>query len=246
MRIAVLSDIHANRDALEACLADARERKADRLVFLGDYVGYGPDPEAALDLVMAEAGRGAIALLGNHDEAVDRPGRRMNDMAEQAIAWTRGRLEQRHRDFIAGLPLTAEIAGMLLVHADAAEPARWTYVTGPEEAARSMRATHCRLTICGHVHRPAIYAMSGTGKLTSFRPVPDVSVPLAATRSWLVVNGAVGQPRDGNPAAAYLLIDVERSEVTLRKVPYDVEAVVARIDAVGLPAVLGTRLRLGE
>ena len=247
MRIAVLADIHANLEALRACLDHARARGAERIVLLGDLVGYGADPEAVLDIAMAEAARGTVVLLGNHDEAATGTGGSgMNDMAAAAIAWTRTRLSEAHRRFLAGLPLTAEEDGCLFVHADASAPGRWRYVTDAEAARRSMEATEAHVTVCGHVHRPALYSLGETGKLTPFVPVAGAPVPLARGRRWLAVAGAVGQPRDRDPAACYLLLETEPMAATWMRVPYDIAATAAKIRAAGLPGGLAERLFVGR
>jgi len=246
MRIALLADIHANREALTACLAHARGQGAERLVFLGDYVGYGADPEFAVETVAECVAAGAIALRGNHDDAIARPHPAMRDDAWTAIAWTRGRLGQASREFLAGLKLTIEEGETLYVHADASSPERWIYVTDPAAAARSLMATRARLTFCGHVHVPCLYGLSVTGKLTSFRPVAGVAVPLQRQRRWFVALGSVGQPRDGDPAACYAMLDTARAEITVLRVPYDVDAAAAKILAAGLPAGLAERLRDGR
>ena len=245
MLIALLADVHANREALEGCLAHARARRAGRFVFLGDHVGYGADPEWAVDTIRDHVSAGAVALLGNHDAAVGDGAGSMNAAAQAAIDWTRGRLDTAQRAFLAGLPLTFEDEDRLFVHAEATAPGKWRYVTAPEDASRSMRATHHRLTFCGHVHRPAIYSLSAVLKLTTFRPVTGVAVPLLSQRRWLTVLGSVGQPRDGNPAASYAMLDTSRSEITFFRVPYDVEATAAKIRAAGLPDTLAERLRSG-
>jgi diadenosine tetraphosphatase ApaH/serine/threonine PP2A family protein phosphatase len=246
MRIALLADIHANREALAACLAHARGQGAERLVFLGDYVGYGADPEFAVETVTACVEAGAIALRGNHDDAVARPHPAMRDDAWTAIAWTRGRLGPASRRFLAGLQLTVEEGETLYVHAEASAPERWIYVTDAAAAARSLMATRARLVVCGHVHVPRLYGLSVTGKLTSFQPVAGVPVPLQRQRRWFAVLGSVGQPRDGNPAACYAMLDTARAEITTLRVPYDVEAAAAKILAAGLPARLAERLRQGR
>src|SRR5579859_1756214 len=122
MRIALLTDIHGNREALTACLDHAGRSRIDRFVFLGDYVGYGADPVFTLDTVMAHAERGAVALLGNHDAAVLAPDPRMSDAAAVAMAWTRAQLGDTHRDFIGGLRLSCEDGNRLYVHANARAP----------------------------------------------------------------------------------------------------------------------------
>ncbi len=247
MRLAVLADVHGNLEALRACLDHARGRGARRLVLLGDLVGYGGDPEAVLDIAMAEVAAGAVALLGNHDEAASGGGATgMNDQAALAIAWTRRRLTEAHRRFLAGLPLTHEEDGRLFVHADASEPGRWRYVTDAEAARRSLEATAAQVTICGHVHRPALYSLGETGKVNAFVPRSAAPVPLARGRRWLAVLGAVGQPRDGDPAACYGLVDTEANDIAWQRVPYDVAGAAARIRAAGLPAGLADRLFLGR
>jgi diadenosine tetraphosphatase ApaH/serine/threonine PP2A family protein phosphatase len=244
--IALFADIHANRQAFEACLAAARERGAERMVFLGDYVGYGADPEWAVTTVMGLVDKGAIAVLGNHDNAVGDTGEDLNVEAQVAMEWTRGELGVPQRRFLADLPLTAEEAGRLYVHADASRPRSWIYVAGTAEAARSIGATPAHISFCGHLHRPALYSMSVTGKMTAFTPTTGVAVQLLPGRRWLAVLGSVGQPRDGNPAAAYLMLDTVRREITYCRAPYDIEAAAARIRDNGLPPRLAERLFLGR
>ena len=245
MRIALMADIHANREAFEACLEHALARRVDRFVFLGDCVNYGADPEWVVAELIERVGRGAVALLGNHDAAVSQPPGSMTSPAELALEWTRVQLGAAHRKFLAELPLTHEEGGVLYVHADAAAPARWAYVNDVQDAARSIRSTDCRLTICGHVHKPALYCTSPAFKITAFRPVADVPVPLLAGRRWLAVVGSVGQPRDGNPAAAYSVLDLGENEITTFRVPYDVEKAAAKVRAAGLPERLAERLKWG-
>jgi diadenosine tetraphosphatase ApaH/serine/threonine PP2A family protein phosphatase len=245
--LAILADIHGNLEAFRACLDHARGCGAERLVLLGDLVGYGADPEAVVDIAMAEAAAGALILLGNHDQAVATGATAgMNEAAAAAIAWTRARLDEARRDFLAGLPLIAEAEGCLFVHADASAPARWRYVTDAEAAERSLAATAAQVTVCGHVHRPALYSQGGSGRITAFHPVPGVAVPLSRGRRWLAVMGAVGQPRDGNPAACYGLFDTASREMTWQRVPYDIAAAAAKIRAAGLPERLADRLFVGR
>jgi diadenosine tetraphosphatase ApaH/serine/threonine PP2A family protein phosphatase len=246
MLIALLADIHANLDALEACLTDARRNGAGRFVFLGDYVGYGADPEDVLRTIMDEVSRGAAAILGNHDAAVGERGETMDHPAQSAIEWTRVQLGAAERGFLSSLALTFEEDGRLFVHADAAAPSRWSYVREPHDAAHSLGATACRVTFCGHVHEPAIYNLSPTGKLTSFRPVTGIPVPLLSQRRWLAVVGSVGQPRDGDPSASYAMLDTRKDEITYLRVPYDVEAAATKIRAAGLPDWFAERLRSGS
>lgn len=244
--VAVFADIHANRQAFGACLAQARGYGAERIVLLGDYVGYGADPEWVVLEVMELADKGAVAVLGNHDNAVDNAGEQLNTEARVVIEWTRGELGLPERKFLANLPLMRDEGDRLFVHSEASKPRKWIYVTSAREAAGSIIATRADITFCGHVHRPALYCMSSTGKMTAFTPVTGMPVPLLPGRRWLAVLGSVGQPRDGNPAASYLMWNTGRREITYCRAPYDVEEAAARIRKIGLPTWLADRLFVGK
>ena len=246
VRLAVFADIHANRQAFSACLAAARAGGAERIVCLGDIVGYGADPEWAVDTVIDLVERGAIALRGNHDNAIGIPSENMNAVAQAAIEWTRGRLSGPQRRFLAELPLTRQEDDRLYVHSEASHPARWRYVQSTADAARSLEATAAHVTFCGHIHQPALYSMSAAAKMTRFVPTADVPVQLLGGRRWLAVIGSVGQPRDGNPAAAFAMFDTETREITFCRAPYDVEAAADRIRTNGLPHWLADRLSTGR
>ena len=246
VRLAIFADIHANRQAFSACLAAARARGAERIVCLGDYVGYGADPEWTVETVTGLVSDGAVAVLGNHDNAVGNSAATMNAAAQAAIEWTRGRLSGPQRRFLAELPLTQREDDRLYVHADAAQPSRWRYVQNTADAARSIEATDAEVTFCGHIHKPALYSMSSAAKMTGFVPTAQVPVQLLGGRRWLAVIGSVGQPRDGNPAAAFAMLDTASREITYCRVPYDVEAAAERIRANGLPHGLADRLLSGR
>src|SRR5262245_39877896 len=246
MLIALLGDIHGNREALTACLAHAGEQNVERFLFLGDYVGYGADPGWAVDEVAGYVERGAVAIMGNHDHAVLSASEWMNATAQQAIDWTRRQLDEAQRTFLAKLPLAAEEDDRLFVHASAFKPAEGEYVLGTREAAHSFGATQCRETVCGHVHIPALFHTTGSRKVGAFTPVANVEIPLTGNRRWLAVIGSVGQPRDNNPAACYALLDDERDTLTYMRVPYDIETAARKIRHAGLPPVLAKRLEHGQ
>jgi diadenosine tetraphosphatase ApaH/serine/threonine PP2A family protein phosphatase len=244
--IALFTDIHGNREALDACLAHAERARPDRTIFLGDYVGYGADPGYVVDLVQDSVARGAIALQGNHDEAVVGSAAGMNEAAREAIEWTRGRLDERQRRFLADLAISHDEGGCLFVHANALAPRRWGYITNRLDAARSLVATSCRWVFCGHLHVPGLYHMTSDGRVGDFVPVPAVPMPLLPQRRWLAVLGAVGQPRDHNPDACYALLDMQRGELTYVRVPYDVDTAARKIRDAGLPIWLSMRLEQGR
>jgi diadenosine tetraphosphatase ApaH/serine/threonine PP2A family protein phosphatase len=245
--IALFTDIHSNRPAFATCLARAREAGVQQFALLGDYVGYGADPEWTVKTVMELVDQGARAVRGNHDTAVgDSSEMTMNSAAEVAVAWTRRQLGAAERSFLRQLPLTREDADRLYVHADASDPIRWRYVLDGLAAERSMAATKAALTFCGHCHQPALYAMSETGEMTAFTPVTGSPIKILPGQRWLAVLGSVGQPRDGNPAAAYALFDTDRRELTYCRAAYDVAEAAARIREKGLPDWLADRLLIGQ
>jgi diadenosine tetraphosphatase ApaH/serine/threonine PP2A family protein phosphatase len=246
VRLAVFADIHANRQAFSACLDAARSRGAERIVCLGDIVGYGADPDWAVETVIDLVNGGAIVVRGNHDNAIGTPSESMNAVAQAAIEWTRGRLSAPQRRFLAELPLTHRDADRLYVHSEASQPARWRYVRDTPDAVRSIEATDAHVTFCGHIHRPALYSMSSAAKMTSFIPTTNVPVQLLGGRRWLAVIGSVGQPRDGNPAAAFAMFDTISRELTYCRAPYDIETAAERIRANGLPHWLADRLLEGR
>jgi diadenosine tetraphosphatase ApaH/serine/threonine PP2A family protein phosphatase len=216
------------------------------MICLGDVVGYGADPEWTVETVMGLVDDGAMAVRGNHDTAIGTPSETMNAAAQAAIEWTRGRLSAAQRRFLAELPLTRREDDRLYVHSEASNPARWRYVQNTADAARSIGTTDAHVTFCGHIHMPALYSMSPAAKMTSFIPTSDVPVGLLGGRRWLAVIGSVGQPRDGNPAAAFAMLDTNSREITYCRVPYDFDAAADRIRANGLPHWLADRLLVGK
>jgi diadenosine tetraphosphatase ApaH/serine/threonine PP2A family protein phosphatase len=244
--IAIFADIHANRPAFEACLRDAAGQGAGDIVLLGDYVGYGADPEWTVETVTDLVAKGAIAVRGNHDTAVGDPTISLNIEAQVAMEWTRGELGKPQREFLARLPASVPAGEVLYVHADARAPEAWNYLIDAAQAAKSLLASPARITFCGHTHVPAVYSMSPTGKMTAFTPVDDVHIDLLPARRWLIVAGSVGQPRDGRAAACWLKFDPQRMSVTFRRVPYDVDLAAARIREKRLPSWLADRLYLGR
>jgi diadenosine tetraphosphatase ApaH/serine/threonine PP2A family protein phosphatase len=245
LQIALLSDIHANLEALNACTTHAREHGATRFAFLGDLVGYGADARAVVEIVSRHVAEGALAVKGNHDEAVEKASGYFNDATLAAIEWARESLTAEQKRFLATLPLIVRDGDICLVHASSANPARWDYVDSATEARRCIDATDAAYTFCGHLHDQALYFESGQGRMREFRPVPGTPIPVRGHRRWLAIVGSVGQPRDRNPAAAYTLFDRARGEITFFRVAYDAGAAAQKIRSCGLPASLAFRVELG-
>jgi diadenosine tetraphosphatase ApaH/serine/threonine PP2A family protein phosphatase len=248
MKLALLADIHANLEALHACLEHAESQGVQRHAFLGDLVGYGADPGAVVDLVRAHVERGALAVRGNHDDAaLAGASEFMHRTAVEAIAWTHAHLSDGQRAFLAALPLVVREDRMFLVHASPHLPAEWIYVTDPARAADALaHAAPASWVFCGHVHEPVLYTQGAAARPVPFRPVPGVAIPVPPHRRWIAVVGSAGQPRDGNTAACYAMLDTDRPALTFHRVPYDWRAAATKIRAAGLPDALARRLERGE
>lgn len=248
MQIALLSDIHANRQAFQACLTAAEAAGAEQFVVLGDIVGYGADPAWCVEKVQEMQVHGAIVVQGNHDAAVAAtgPDLSMQSVAGQAVNWTRTQLDAAQRQWLQGLPLDCRDQDRYYVHADASAPGRWLYVEDPDDARTHFDACPSRLSFCGHVHRPALYSqVPGEKRINRFAPSTDYPLPLLPRRHWLAVLGSIGQPRDGDPHAAWCLLDTARDELRFMRTPYDIDAAMGAIRAVGLPDILAQRLAGG-
>ena len=233
--LALLADIHANIEALEACLAHARDRGATRYAFLGDLVGYGADPGPVVEVVREYAGNGAVVVQGNHDAAVFKSAGALNEGARAVVLWTREVLSKEQISWLGSLPLCVREDQICFVHASAASPGRWEYVDDAPSAKRSADAARSAWTFGGHVHRQHLFFETGIGTMSAFAPTPGSRVPTPKTRRWVVTAGSVGQPRERNLAAAYALFDSRREAMTFERVPYDYLAAARKVRAAGLP-----------
>lgn len=255
MPLALLSDIHANRQALDACLAHAKAQGARRFALLGDLVGYGADPSYVVQQAMALAAEGALVIQGNHDEmaiAPPLPGTaRALTVGAQSAQWTHDQLSAQEHSFLQGLPLMAQDGSVLLVHASADHPERWRYVSNEAMAGQCMEAAArwpgVHHVFCGHVHQQTLYYQGSGRQLMRFAPTPGVPIPVPPHRAWVATVGSVGQPRDGDPRAMYALLDTERWLLRFERVAYDHASAAAAIRATGaLPQVFADRLELGR
>lgn len=244
--LALITDLHANREAVEAVLGDAEAKGATRYAFLGDFVGYGADPGWVVDTVRAMVRQGALAVMGNHDLAVAMGGdHQMAPQARKVVEWTRSQLNSRQIDFLASLPMLEIDQKCLFVHANAFDPDSWGYIQSRSDAIRSLQSTDCQYTFCGHVHEPKLYHLGSSGHSGEFNPTPGVTVFLTKHRQWLALPGSAGQPRDGNPDAAYALFDIESRTLRFERVAYNHAVTAAKILSAGLPPRLAHRLSLG-
>ncbi len=248
MRVALLSDLHANWQALQACLAHARAQGVDQWAVLGDLVGYGGDPVRVLDAVMDLQAQGAWVLRGNHDEMALAPPADDGSSGASSAPWTHAQLQDAHRAFLQGLPLTHRHEHLLLVHASAQDPARWRYVDSARAAQACLDAVPegCRQVMVGHVHEQTLYYQGAGAGLMPFSPRPGAAVPLPRHRPWVATVGSVGQPRDRDPRAMYALYDLARGQLVFHRVAYDHAQAAASIRRAGLPDLFASRLEQGR
>lgn len=241
MTHAVVSDVHGNLEALERVLEDLERRGVDEVVCLGDFVGYGASPNECIERLRP---RIAGAVAGNHDLAACGRIRLgyFNPDAASAAGWTDRRLTDENRAYLAGLPFSIAWRGMQLVHASPAQPRAWHYVLSPQDADEELEAAEAPVCLIGHSHFPGAFEQLG-GETRYFR---DETVALEPDGRYLVNVGSVGQPRDGDPRAAYLLVDEEARTLRHVRLEYDVEGAMQRIRDAGLPPFLAERLRWGE
>ena len=247
MRIAVLSDVHSNWHALEACLDHARSQGAQAFAFLGDLVGYGAYPAQVVERIMALAGEGALVIQGNHDALAVSPPTALTHVGDHGVAWTHAQLSPAQRAWLAGLPLTVQQGPLLLVHASAERPERWRYVTDSLAAQHSLDAASAqwpevRYVAGGHVHEQNLFYRGVGNALMAFLPWPGAAIPVPAHRQWLFTAGSAGQPRDGKTGAMYALLDNDKSQLRFFRVPYDSAAAAAAIRAAGMPEQFALRL----
>ncbi len=240
MRCLIATDIHSNIEALEAVLEDASGLGCDMYLCLGDIVGYGASPREALALVRD---RFDEVVRGNHDAAVIDAAEsfRFNENARAAIEWTRRELGPDERDYIESLPLTCHIDGVRLVHGSPEDPAGWHYVKDTMGASYQFEAFEEQFCLIGHTHLPLVVSLAGG----TLRSETDTIVRLRPNIRYLVNVGSVGQPRDGDPDAAYGILDLDAGRLELRRVGYDVERARRKIVDAGLPESLGERLLTG-
>ena len=245
MRYLVVSDMHANLHAFDAVLADAAKVGYDAVVVLGDLVGYGADPESVMERTFA---LNPVALIrGNHDKVAAgiEPASFFNDVARRAIEWTATTLSPAMLKALVGLPKGPLGISPELEFCHGAPFDEDYYVFDVADARRALDVTTSRICLYGHTHIPALFA-TGEQPPEAAGGLLEDEFQLPVDGRVLLNVGSVGQPRDGDPRAAYGILDMERLTIRLRRVSYDVAGAQARILAAGLPAVLASRLERGQ
>jgi predicted phosphodiesterase len=240
MRFAIFSDIHANLEALEAVLADARKRKCTHFVCLGDVVGYNANPHECMKWIRE---MDCPVVKGNHDEqaSLSASSTNFNELAEQAITWTRDNLTAKDKEWLRDLPLQKQVRDFTIVHATLDTPAQWGYVFNNLDAAASFTYQHTTVCFFGHTHVPMVFIRDD-----GVRRERIEHVRIELTKKYFINMGSVGQPRDGNWRAAYCVYDIENNLVEQLRVKYDLAGAQKKIIKAGLPPLLAERLTIGR
>jgi len=241
MRIAVISDIHSNLHALEAVLTDIDAEAPDEIWCLGDVVGYGPRPNECADIVRERA---AVVLVGNHDlAAIGKLGTSdFGPLATESAHWTKRTLGEEQAAWLRTLEPSATRDGLELFHGSARDPV-WEYVLSEEVALENLELTTAPIVLVGHSHLALALSWDGE-RLDGGLARGGTELDTSAAR-WLINPGSVGQPRDSDARAAWLLIDIATGRAAFRRVPYPIEQTQAEMRAEGLPEDLATRLTRG-
>ena len=244
MRVAIVSDIHGNRHAFEAVLEALRGEGPDEVWCLGDLVGYGADPDACVALARKHAD---VCLAGNHDLAVTGalPIDEFSSGAAAAAEWTQEVMEPVNVTYLRGLRPTDQREGVGLYHASPRDPV-WEYVLSALLAELSLSGMRERVGLIGHSHVALAFTRPPDGPVSGERRYPGEEADLGGDSGWLLNPGSVGQPRDGDPRAAWLLLDLDSERATWQRTEYDVEGAAAAIRAAGLPGTLAERLHHGQ
>ena len=240
MRYAVIADIHANLEALEVVLADSKEQKCTHYCCVGDVVGYNANPKECLDIVRS---MGMPVVKGNHDEycSSEEDLEGFNPHAAEAVNWTRKQLSPEDRQWLRDLKYVRLVASFSMVHATLDGPQRWGYVFDKLAAAASFTYQNTAICFFGHTHVPVAFVRDSVvrgGTYSKFKTEPG--------KKYFVNVGAVGQPRDGNPKAGYVVYDLNEGTIELRRLDYDIAKAQKKIMEAGLPQRLADRLALGK
>ncbi len=259
MRVALISDIHSNYEAFSAVAGDIVSQNVNGICVLGDILGYGADPSLCLRGIMVMFGRGGSAVppvfaelagkgkaivAGNHDLAAigGEVIRRFNPRARAAAEWTIGRLDEEEKRFIATLPVIAEFEGATLVHSSPENPSVFGYILGAADARIALENSDNDLVFIGHTHRPMIYELGEMMAVCDFKE----GFTLKSGARYIVNVGSVGQPRDGDNRAAYVIWDMDVKALTMRRIKYDIKMAADKIRTARLPEELGNRLHIGR
>lgn len=237
LKTAIFSDIHGNLQALEAILKDAKEQGVQNFACLGDVVGYGPSPADCISKIQEI---GCVCIKGNHDDdaSTERDLSNLSDNAQVSLKWTRDRLSSAQKEWLRRLPMQKRLGRNMLVHSSLKNPHSWEYIRNKFDAEAAISSQPTPLCFFGHTHKPVCYEQTTNGVSI----VDEQKIGINPDYKYLINVGSVGQPRDGNPDASYVIFNRTSREISFRRVQYDVSSVVDEIYASGLDPELAQRL----
>jgi len=246
MKYLILSDIHSNKEALSAVLSHVRRKRCDKVVFLGDLVGYGANPNQTIDMLRAR--RPLAAIRGNHDKVCSgiENGELFNRIALEAAMWTRRKLTRLNLHWLRALPQGPMLVDGAFAISHGTPIDEDAYIFGEIEALNVFRQTEYPLCFFGHSHFPVIFALSTDAITTILTVAPSFRFKMQEGVRYLINPGSIGQPRDGNPLASYAIYDSDSRVVTINRMEYHVAETQEKIRKAGLPRPLADRLALGR
>ena len=245
MRLMVFSDIHGNFEALQSVLKDAEEKNVHRSICIGDLIGYGPYPNECIDL--ARTIKKCRFLSGNHDVAAlwQTSPYGISASAKEAILWTMDQLSEKNKKFLKELPNRIELPDMTFAHANPYNPRGWRYVLDRKYALRSFAATSCRHLFIGHSHRPLVITRKHFFSIDLQKITDSPEIRIKDKKRRIINCGSVGQPRDRDTRACYLIFDTSKQAIEFYRVTYDIEKTVQAIRSANLPVSIHKRLLKG-
>ena len=246
MRIAVISDIHGNLEALSSVISDIRSRCVDKIICLGDVVGYGVNPNECIEKVQTEC---EYSIIGNHEAAIFDATvfQEFNDLAKSAIQWTRDNLNSRSIDFINSLAIEKIDGDFSFVHSTPYEPNSWYYISSMEDAVFNFNFFSTKFCLIGHTHVPGVMVMENNSTVVSVLRTTEFNYgrDFSENAKYMINVGSVGQPRDKNPKSCYALIDTDTKNIALHRVSYDIVQCQRKMHAAKMPEFLIQRLAKG-
>ncbi len=242
MKYAIFSDVHSNLQAFQSVLQEIEKLHVDKRLFLGDIVGYGANPNETMDMLNTAAD---VMLAGNHDfAAVDMTDiANFNPHAREAILWTKDVLAPSHKEFLKGLPVYTVVDNLTLAHSSPKEPLMWHYIFNIFDAIENFEHFNTNLCFIGHSHHPVVIERNSEGKTNASK---DQFIQLNSASRYIINVGSVGQPRDRNPKACFIIYDSGNMTIEFKRVQYDIAAAQEKMRKEGLPDYLIERLTYGK
>ncbi len=245
MRIAIISDIHGNYEALTTVLNDIYDKKVEKIICLGDIVGYGPNPNECVQLVKEHC---HLTVMGNHDAAAFNPlmARDFNKNARFAIEWTALQLSDDSKAFLSSLPMMETIESATFVHATPYDPYLWYYISSVEDARFNFNFFHSQFCFIGHTHIPGLIMYNTVGNNISIYKPGSFDYSRYHQNRFIINTGSVGQPRDRKTEASYAILDEEENTINFERVAYDIDSYQAKMKEIGMPDFLVNRVKEGR